>query len=154
MHVSVVKHRFITVAWVVPCRCQVAQPGNMYSLDLHPNADGEMPVVRTLDDVLQESMSKRRRLHSAMPAVVGSLRLEVDVDVADDGPPSGVGRDVIYFRLVHAAPGNMHTVRMSSAAGRHCQRDEIALSCMMLWIWGRGRPMSIYSPLTEGDLPS
>ena len=107
----------------------VADPSRFYALQMAPTS--------AVEGVLNEPLAKRQKRPTR--------KLVCDVDLADDdvddddGGLRGVSGDdaigdvlanvpLLYFRVVHAHPSVMHTVRVPLAAGRRLSADHIAIT--------------------------
>ena len=107
----------------------VADPSCFYAL--------HMPPSSTVEGVLNEPLAKRQKRPTR--------KLVCDVDLADDdvddvdGGLPGVSGDgaigdvlanvpLLYFRVIHAKPSAMHTVRVPLAAGRRLSANHVAIT--------------------------
>ena len=108
----------------------VADPTKFYSMPLLPNEEtGQVALPCGLDTVFAEPAAKRLRVATGL-----SLAADIDGDgcdvAADRSGFSGEhpGRYTIHFRVVHAKPSLMHTVRVPLAAGRRLSSDHVAIT--------------------------
>lgn len=107
----------------------VADTSKVYALDMVPNAAGEVPIVKNLQTVLGEPVAKRRL--SGHAALTPS-RLQVDIDDGDGDleeehgglPGQRRGGSILHFKVIHANPSQMKTVKVPLAAARRLQQDE------------------------------
>ena len=106
----------------------VADPSRFYALRMNPGS--------TVEGVLNEPLAKRQKRPTRILVCDVDL-CDDDVDVHDGGLP-GVGGDdasdalaevpQLYFRVVHAKPSAMHTVRAPLAAGRRLSANHVAIT--------------------------
>jgi hypothetical protein len=99
----------------------VADPSKVYAIQLVPNAVGEAPVLKSVSGVLGQSVLKRRRVGEAAT----SSGLRPDADDGLDGVENPETTKCVFFKVLHAAPGRMHTVKVPLAAGRRFTTDEV-----------------------------
>ena len=76
-------------------------------------------------------------------------------DLDDDSEPlppvtREIGEESLHFKVIHASPSNMHTIRMPVASGRRLARKELAVSMHSLVdIAGGARCVSL-QPVRHG----
>lgn len=94
----------------------------VYSLDFVPNSAGDLPGIVALDSVLSEHLAKRRRTGES----TAKVRLVPDVDdFVLAAEPEPLASSTVYFKVLHAMPSRMKTVKIPMGAGRRLLADEV-----------------------------
>ena len=121
-----VSHDNMLTAAILDHFREIADASKVYALDLVPNTAGEVPIVRSLGSVVQEPLAKRRLTGQSAVAARG-LHLDVEGGDENDDLSRVPGQGpVLHFKLLHAKPSAMKTVKVPVAAGRRLVADEVS----------------------------
>ena len=119
--------------------------GAVYTLNMVPSATGALPVLSSLETVLNSSVreSSCARPPDSVP------RLLSDVDTGVDEGPANV-QATVHFQVLHTNPSRLKTVPLPAAAGQRLQKGDIAISLHAALPFQQGQTMVALEPLVHG----
>ena len=118
----------------------------VYSLDLSSDPTGGAPALAALDAAFEGQGV------AGVARATDGPRLMSDVeDVAEEPKLYFQDAEIVHFQVVHASPGNMHTVPMPRAAGTRLTKGQYAVSIHSLVEDGDGFRHIALEPVRQGQ---
>ena len=119
--------------------------GAMYTLSMVPSSTGALPMLTSLESVLNTRPQESRSAN--VPNSAPTLASDVD---AESNPGAEDIHASVHFQVLHTAPSRLKTVPLAAAAGKRLQKGDIVISLHAALPSGEDQTLVSLEPIVRG----